>query len=325
MSDLVVSGMRPTGSLHMGHYVGVIENWLDLQKKYPCYFFLADWHALTSNYQKVEVIKQSRYEYVKGWIASGIDAEKCVVYNQSAISEVLNLSQLFLCLTPPGWAERSPSWKDLKTNPDKVHDNLGFFTYPVLQSADISIMNGKFVPVGEDQVAHVELSRDIVKKFNRLYRGKLKEPEAILTKVSRLVGTDGDSKMSSSKKNAITLRETEKSLQKKVNKMVTDMKRMGINDAGNPDNCSVFSYHKIFSPNETVVEVDSGCRKAQLGCGECKAKLGGFLKEKFIPIAEKMNAISDADVDDILSSGNKRAKELAGRTWDEVQTSIKFL
>ena len=319
----IVSGMRPTGPLHIGHLLGVIENWSALQHAHPSYFFLADWHALTSKYLDTKTIRQMRIEYVKGWIGAGIDPQKSLIYCQSAVPEVLSLSQVFLCLTPSGWADRSPSWKDSKLQTDRIHDNLGFYTYPILQSADIALFKGNLVPVGEDQVAHIEISRDIIGKFNRLYKEIFPIPEAKLTHVPKLVGVD-NTKMSSSKGNYISLVENEKSLQKKINKMVTDMNRTGITDAGNPDNCSVFSLHKAFSSANEVTEVNQGCRGAKLGCGECKMKLGNSMKPKLMPISEKIQKISDSDVAYVLADGNKRAQEIARATWQEVQTEMEF-
>lgn len=319
----VVSGMRPTGPLHLGHYVGVIENWLALQHQHPSFFFLADWHALTSKYMQPDIIRQMRIDYVKGWLGAGIDPNISTIYCQSAIPEVLSLSQVFLCLTPSGWADRSPSWKDFKLHPDKIHDNLGFYTYPILQAADIALLNGRWVPVGEDQVAHVEISRDIVSKFNRLYRNIFAVPEAKLTKTSKLMGLD-NTKMSSSKGNFISLIEDEKSLQKKINKMVTDMNRMGVNDAGNPDNCSVFGFHKTFSPSVEVAEVDQGCRGAKLSCGDCKQKLGVHMKEKFIPISDRIKKLTNSEVEDVIQDGNKKIKPLASSCWENVRQAMQF-
>ncbi len=324
MGETILSGMRPTGRLHIGHYVGVIESWLELQEQHDCFLFLADWHALTSEYKSVDVINKSRYEYVKGWLASGVDPNKAHIYNQSAIPEVMKIFQFFLCLTPPGWADRSPSWKDQVLNPKKHLDNLGFYTYPILQTADVALVNGTLIPVGEDQVAHIEICRDLIKKFNRLYNAKLFVPGAKLTKNSKLCGTDGRPKMSSSLGNVITLEETEKSLQKKINKMVTDDQREGINSPGNPDNCSVFSYHKVFSAQGLIGEVDKGCRSAQLGCGECKKKLGGCMKDKFMPIAEKIKTISNQDCDDILNEGNKYTQKVAKESWQKICESTGF-
>ncbi|MCK5882980.1 MAG: tryptophan--tRNA ligase [Bacteriovoracaceae bacterium] len=324
MSDIVLSGMRPTGDLHIGHYVGVIKNWIGLQDKHQCFFFVADWHAMTSNHEEVDVVNKSRREYVRGWLACGIDPNKVVIYNQSSIPEILNLSQIFLCLTPPGWADRSPSWKDMKEhNFQKKLDNLGFYTYPILQAADVAIVHGKYVPVGEDQVSHIEISREIVRKFNRTYKTNLPEPEALLTEVPKLEGLGGK-KMSSSLGNTISLRETPKSLQKKINKIKTDDTREGIDAPGNPENCSIYDYHKVFSSKEDVQIIDQHCRGAKLGCGVCKQKLGDSMKEELMPIAEKMNTITDEEVDIVLRDGIKKAKKVIVPNWENLQEKIGF-
>ncbi len=323
MSEVIVSGMRPTGALHIGHYVGVLKNWIEFQETHECYFFVADWHAVTSNYADLTIVRDSRREYVRGWLASGVDPKKAYIYNQSSIPEVLFLNQMFLSMTPPGWADRSPSWKDLKVNPQKKLDNLGFYTYPILQTADVAIVNGKLVPVGEDQVAHLEIGREIIRKFNKLYNTNLPEPEAKLTSIPKLLGTNG-AKMSSSIGNTISLNETEKSLQKKLNKMKTDDLRNGVESPGNPDNCSVFDYHKIFSPAAAKDEVNQACRAAQLSCGECKKKLGQFMKEELMPISEKMGRITDSECDDILEHGSKAVGEKVKRTWGELAKKIKL-
>ena len=323
MSEVIVSGMRPSGAVHLGHYVGVIKNWIELQKKYKCFFFVADWHALTSLYAETEVIKKARYDYVKGWIACGVDINKVTIYNQSAIPEILMLSQIFLSLTPPGWADRSPSWKDQTQNPQKKLDNLGFYTYPILQAADIALPGGTLVPVGEDQVSHIEISREIIRKFNRLYNTKLKEPQAALRPVSKLLGLDGK-KMSSSIGNVISLNETEKSLQKKINRLKTDDLRKGIESPGNPDNCTAFSYHKIFSKKDKIEAVSFECKNATLGCGQCKLRLGESMKEEMMPIAEKFNNISDKDCDEILHNGTIKMKNRLEKTFADIMKKIKF-
>jgi len=323
MSDIIVSGMRPTGALHIGHYVGVLKNWIEYQNTHECFYFVADWHAVTSNYDNLAIVHAARKEYVRGWVAAGIDPNKAHIYNQSSIPEVLFLNQIFLSLTPPGWADRSPSWKDLKTNPSKKLDNLGFYNYPILQTADVAIVNGKFVPVGEDQVAHLEIGREIIRKFNRLYKTQLPEPVAKLTAVPKLLGIDG-SKMSSSLGNVISLNESVKSLQKKVNKMKTDDLRGGVEKPGNPDNCSVFSYHKIFSSQEAINDVNQSCRGAQLSCGECKQNLGKFMQEELMPISEKMGKITDDQCEDILTQGNRVVGEKAKALWQELKIQIKL-
>ncbi len=323
MKKVIVSGMRPTGAIHLGHYVGVIKNWVELQHDHDCYFFLADWHALTSNFDELDVIRKSRYDYVRGWIASGMDTKNAHIYNQSSCPEILYLSQIFLCLTPPGWADRSPSWKDQVQNPKKKLDNLGFYTYPVLQAADIAILKGQLVPVGEDQVAHVEIAREIVRKFNRLYGTKLPEPQSLLHSVSKLPGTDGV-KMSSSIGNVILLNETEKSLQKKLNKLKTDDKRDGIEKPGNPNNCLVYEYHKVFSSKSEIEEVCQACKAAQLGCGECKKRLGDVMKKELMPIAERFNSISDQECQDIIDEGTRIVSEKVRVTWQEIMEKIRF-
>lgn len=326
MKEIVVSGMRPTGSFHLGHYAGVVRNWVELQKQYPCYFFVADWHAFTSHHEKLEEIKKSRFDYVRAWIASGVDPETCIIYTQSDIPEVLKLFQIFLCLTPPGWADRSPSWKDFQARREeqsKVLDNLGFYTYPMLQAADVAIMKGKWVPVGADQVPHIEICRDIVRKFNRSYKGALPEPEPKLTSSPKLLGPHGQ-KMSSSLGNVIHFAETEKTLQNKINKLVTDDKRLGVEFPGDPENCSVFEYHKVFSPKNTVEDVNQGCRGAKLSCGECKQKLGVPLKNLLMPMVEKYQKISDDDCADILKKGREQAKSKAIETWAEVAQTIGY-
>lgn len=325
--DTILTGMRPTGALHVGHYVGVIRNMIALQKSgAECYFFLADWHAYNALIDNVEVITKSRYEYVKGWIAAGLDPKISPIYRQSDIPEVLMLNQIFQCLTPPGWADRSPSWKDFINNPNasRLLDNVGFFAYPILQAADIAIVKGKRVPVGADQVAHIELAREIVRKFNRQYKANLPEPEALLTTFPKLPGTDGGTKMSSSIGNVISLNETEKSLQKKVNKMKTDDQRGGVEQPGNPDNCTVYDFHKAFTPSNEVSLINESCRAAGLSCGECKMKLSGNMKDVLMPIAERFNQISDSDVNDILLNGASKAKVRTHATWEEIKSLTKF-
>lgn len=324
MKEVILSGMRPTGALHIGHYVGVIKNWVKLQEEYKCFFFTADWHALTSNFDDIEVINKARLEYVRGWLASGVDPEKALIYNQSSVPEILNLSQVFLCLTPPGWADRSPSWKDMKENNfQRKLDNLGFYTYPILMSADIAIVKGNFVPVGEDQITHVEIAREIIRKFNRLYNTEIPEPAPLLTSTPKLLGFGGK-KMSSSLGNVISLRETEKSLQKKINKLMTDDQRGAVENPGNPDNCSVYEYHKVFSTPEACAQVNAACRAAGMSCGECKQKLGDFMKAELIPIAEKMDRITDDECRAVLQAGTAKARVEIAAHWNQLQSQIGF-
>jgi len=325
MKEIVVSGMRPTGELHVGHYAGLIRNWVQLQETHQCYYFLADWHALTSFYDDLEIIRKYRREYVRGWMACGLDPQRTHIYQQSQIPEILSLSQFFLCLTPPGWADRSPSWKDLQTNPQNKLDNLGFYTYPILQAADIAIVRGQKVPVGEDQVTHLEIAREIIRKFNRTYDTDLPEPAPLLTPSARLIGTDGHKKMSSSLGNTISLRETEKSLQNKVNKLRTDDKRGGVDKPGNPDNCTVFDYHKAFSPDAQVGQVRQSCCSAGISCGECKKMLGLEMKKVLMPIAQKMNEISDHQCDQVVHEGTTKTAGIIKQYWQALCDKIRFL
>lgn len=324
--ERVLSGMRPTGALHLGHYVGVIKNWKELQESHDCFFFLADWHAMTSNFDEIDVINKSRLEYVRGWLSCGVDPSKAKIYCQSAIPEILMLSQVLLCLTPLGWADRSPSWKDFKSNENANNklDNLGFYTYPILQTADIAIIRGKYVPVGEDQVTHLEMAREIIRKFNRLYKTDLPEPSPKLTVVPKLAGIDGGKKMSSSIGNVISLQEDEKSLQKKINKTKTDDKRMGVDHPGNPENCTVFSYHKVFSSEKVSADINEACRAAKLSCGECKLKLGKSMKEELLPIAEKSRQISDKDCFEIIHQGNVEVGKMVKEEWTYLKEKIGF-
>ncbi len=279
----------------------------------------------SSNYESIDVIRNSRYEYIKGWLAVGVDPNKpnTFMYNQSNHDAILRFNQLLLCLTPPGWADRSPSWKDMSVNFNQTLDNLGFYTYPILQTADIAIVNGTHVPVGEDQVAHIEIAREIVRKFNRLYKTKMAEPQPLLTAVPKLLGINGK-KMSSSQGNTISLQENEKSLAKKIARMVTDDKRESIDKPGNPDNCSVYDYHKIFNTPEKTAEVNSSCRSAQLGCADCKKILLQTMCNELMPIAEKIAKISNDDCDAVLEAGNAKVAPIIERNWNEIAQKIKF-
>jgi tryptophanyl-tRNA synthetase len=326
-TGVILSGMRPTGALHLGHYVGVIKNMVSLQKLgRPCFYFLADWHALNALFDHTEVIQDSRLEYVRGWVAAGLDPQQSPIYRQSDIPEVLMLNQFFQCLTPPGWADRSPSWKDFTQNPnaDRKLDNVGFFAYPILQAADIAIVEGQSVPVGADQVAHIELAREIIRKFNRQYKANLPEPEAKLTSFPKLPGVDGHMKMSSSLGNVISLSESEKSLQKKVNKIKTDDQRGGMEKPGNPDNCTVFEFHKAFCSSADVAGINQACRRAEISCGECKARLGEKMKEELIPISDRYQKLTPQDCQDILQDGAQRARTVAQKTWSKVLAWSKF-
>ena len=324
MQEVIVSGMRPTGELHLGHYVGVIRNWVRLQNEHRCFFFLADWHALTSYYDQLEIIRKYRLEYVRGWLASGLDPQKASIYQQSNFPEVLYLEQFFLSLTPPGWADRSPGWTDLQEHPQQKLDNLAFYTYPILMAADVAILRATAVPVGEDQLTHLEIAREIIRKLNRTYGTDVPEPQALLTPAARLIGTDGHKKMSSSLGNTISLRETEKSLRKKLNKLRTDDTRQGPEAPGNPANCTVFDYVKAFGTAADVTTTENACKAGQMSCGECKKCLAEKMLPELMPLAERLNKISDDDCRQVIQEGNQKVQVFLKDGWQALADKIKF-
>src|SRR5580658_8520982 len=270
----VLSGMRSTGKLHLGNYVGALENWVRMQDEYECFFMVADWHALTTDYADTSRIKENSLEVALDWLAAGLDPEKSVIFIQSHVPAHAELHLLLSMITPLGWLERVPSYKEQQENiKGKDLTTYGFRGYPLLMSADIMLYKADVVPVGEDQVAHVELTREIARRFNNFY-GKsgdvFPEPKALLTPAAKLPGTDGR-KMSKSYGNAVMLTDPEPVVRQKLKTMVTDPARVRRSDAGNPDVCPVGDLHKIFSNKETMAKVYEGCRSAGIGCIECKS------------------------------------------------------
>ena len=323
----LMSGMRPTGSLHFGNYFGALKHWVDLQDKYTCFFGSVDLHAMTDAYKNPEKITHNVRIMFAEWIAWGIDPDKSVLFVQSRIPEHLELFIILANLTPMGWLERVPTWKDaideLKSNDTY---NLGRFSYPVLQAADIALYNGEVVPVGQDQVAHIELAREIIRRFNRIYNTNvLKEPQALLTKTPLLIGTDG-TKMSKSKNNVFPLLAERSSVEKLCNKMLTDPQRARRQDKGNPNVCSVFQFHKLFSSKEDLSWAFEGCTTAGIGCGECKAKLAGNINQKMAePLETKKKLLEKSkDLDEIIEHGSIRAKKVAQKTLDKVYEAMSF-
>jgi len=269
----VLSGMRPTGKLHLGNYMGALANWVKLQDKYDCYFFIADWHALTTDYADTSQLALNSMEVLLDYLAAGLDPGKCVLFLQSRVLQHAELALLLGMTTPLGWLERVPSYKEMIENlTNRDLTTYGFLGYPVLMAADILIYKADCVPVGEDQVAHVELTREIARRFNGFYakqKDLLPEPQALLTRAPKLPGTDGR-KMSKSYGNTIMLTDPEPMVRQKLKTMVTDPARVRRSDAGNPDVCPVGDLHKIFSSSETMTKVNVGCRSASIGCIECK-------------------------------------------------------
>jgi len=319
----VVSGMRPTGKLHLGHYIGVIKNWLDLQNRYESFFFVADWHALTTKFDENIDLKKNSIELLKEWIACGIDPEKSSLYIQSEIKEHAELYLILNMITPVSWLERNPTYKDAMSQEEyKKKNNAGFLTYPVLQTADIILYDADLVPIGEDQKPHLELAREIVRHFHYLYKSEVfKEPKELLTPIPRLPGLDGR-KMSKSFNNAIYLDESDKDIWEKVRKAKTDPARIKKTDPGHPDVCIVFDYHKAFSSPDEVKEIEEACKAGSIGCVECKKKCAANIQKIVDPIREKKESLTDDYILDIINEGNKKAKEIASSKMKEVNKII---
>ena len=386
--------MRPTGALHLGHYHGALKNWVRLQSEMECYFFVADWHALTTHYESREVIEKNVYEMVIDWLAAGLDPNQCTLFLQSRLPEHAELFTLLAMGTPLGWLERVPTYKDQQEKlKDKDLSTYGFLGYPLLQAADILIYKAKWVPVGEDQASHVELTREAARRFNHLYgrevdsekriqsslaklpkdsvkrfeksrkafqetgdmkaqegalgyiaqapeldaqdrerlegyfkgTGKiiLPEPQVLLTEASRLPGLDG-AKMSKSYNNSIAIREEKSSLEQKVRRMPTDPARVKRTDAGNPERCPVWEFHKVYSSEDTRQWVTQGCKSAGIGCLECKQPvIDGILAEQQPMLARAEPYIANPRiVRDIVDAGTERARVTARETMREVREAM---
>src|SRR5512133_292624 len=324
----VLSGMRPTGKLLLGHFVGALDNWVRLQKQYECFFFVADWHALTTDYADTSCVKQNSIDMVFDWLAAGLDPEHATIFVQSHVPDHAELHLLLSMITPLGWLERVPTYKEQRENiKDKDLGTYGFLGYPVLQSADILIYNADYVPVGEDQVAHIELTREIARRFNAFYSGRrdrvFVEPQPLLTPAAKLPGTDGR-KMSKSYNNALLLTDSEPVIRQKLKTMVTDPARVRRTDPGNPDVCPVGDLHKIFSDQETIAKVDAGCRSAGIGCIECKSWAADHIVKVLQPIQERRRIYEENPklAWDILEAGSAKAKKAAAVVMNEVRESM---
>ena len=316
--------MRPTGKLHLGHLVGALHNWVDLQEKYSCVFCVADWHALMGQYDQGQEIRESVVDMAIDWIACGIDPEKSLLFVQSEVPEHLELQMFFSCLTPLGWLERNPTYKEqLREIKTRDLQTYAFLGYPVLQAADILLYKANAVPIGEDQLPHIELTREISRRFNHTYQTEMfQDCEAILTQTPRLLGLDGR-KMSKSYQNTIALSDSPEDVRKKTKQMFTDPKRIRLSDVGHPDECNVFSYYDVFAP-EKCVGVREYCENATKGCTECKAVLAECLLEKLAPIQQRREElVKDTDgIHDILIQGQKKAKAQAQATMAEVREAV---
>ncbi len=321
--NIVMSGMRPTGMLHLGHWEGALKNWISLQEKYQSYFSIVDWHALTTDYQDPSNIKRYIHETLIDWLSVGIDPEKSVIFVQSEIKEIAELYLLFSMFIPLGWLERVPTFKEQQLQlKDKDINNLGFLGYPLLQTMDIIIVKGNMVPVGEDQVFHIELAREIVRRFNNLYGEFFREPKEFLTPVPKLLGTDGR-KMSKSYGNSIFLSDSAQVIEKKIRPMKTDTRRQRRTDPGVAEDCPVYSLHKSFSSKSEKESIVADCSSASIGCIDCKKILIKNLNAFLDPIRERRERYLNVNTDDILENGTKKARQVASETIENVRDLMK--
>jgi tryptophanyl-tRNA synthetase len=320
---VVLSGMRPTGKLHLGHLVGVLENWVELQKKHNCFFLIADYHALTTNVDTSGIYENS-IEMLIDWLASGINPELSPVFRQSQVKEHAELHLIFSMLISVSRLERNPTLKEQVRDLQLDNITYGHLGYPVLQAADILLYKGELVPVGEDQLPHVEITRDIARRFNQIYGEVFPEPEPLLTEFARLPGLDGK-RMSKSLGNTILISDPSDEIKSKMKKAFTDPQKIYKGDPGRPDICLVFTYHKKFNPDE-VPEIRKGCESGQLGCVECKARCAEKIIEFLRPIQEKRKYFEShkEEVKEILASGEERARVVAQKTMDEVHKAMKM-
>jgi tryptophanyl-tRNA synthetase len=354
----VLSGMRPTGKLHLGNYMGALYNWVRLQENYNCYFFIADWHALTTDYADTSNLQQNVKEVALDWLAAGLDPERCVLFLQSRVPQHAELHLLLSMITPLGWLERVPTYKEQQEQlKEKDLSTYGFLGYPLLMATDILIYQADLVPVGQDQVAHVEITREVARRFNLFYGPKpdpverevaealsdkekivamagkpptygaiLPEPQVLLTPSPKLPGTDGR-KMSKSYGNTILLTDPEAVVRQKLKTMVTDPARVRRSDSGDPDQCPVGDLHKVFSSLETLEKVYSGCRSAGIGCIECKGWVANAIVAELIPLQERRRQYEERPglVRDILYQGSELAAARAEETMQQVRTAMHLI
>jgi tryptophanyl-tRNA synthetase len=325
MAHRVLSGMRPTGKLHFGHYHGVLANWLKLQEEYECFFFVADWHALTTDYANPLNIKDNIREMVIDWLSVGIDPAKTTIFRQSAVKEHAELHVLLSMITPLPWLERNPTYKEqIEAIKEKDLLTFGFLGYPVLQTSDIIIYKASKVPVGIDQAPHLELSREITRRFNHFYGEVFPEPETLLTAVPKVLGTDGR-KMSKSYNNSIFLSDPPAEVEKKMLTMMTDTARKKRTDTGSPDLCPLYqTFHVLYSSEETKSWVREGCTKALIGCIECKKSVIPKVLAALEPIQKRRKEL-EADpekITAILTEGTKKATVVARETMTHVREAM---
>lgn len=322
----IMSGMRATGKLHLGHYFGALRNWLKLQDQYQCFFGVMDLHSMTTTYKNTQDLPGWTNEMYAEFLAWGVDPEKTTLFVQSKVPQHIELFMVFANLTPMGWLERVPTWKDAEeeARASDTH-NLGRFSYPVLQAADVALYKGEKVPVGADQVAHLELTREIVRRFNHLYKGKWPEPAALLTETPSVPGLDGR-KMSKSYGNGLDLSDEKKVTEKKIRGMPTDPARVRREDPGDPLKCNVFTYHKLLSTDEDLKWVDQGCRTAGIGCGDCKGRLIERFESLVAGPREKRKELLNNKtlLDSIIQDNCQKARRIAAENMAEVRSLLKI-
>ncbi|HXG52270.1 MAG TPA: tryptophan--tRNA ligase [candidate division Zixibacteria bacterium] len=322
--DTIVSGARPTGRLHLGHLHGALKNWVRLQGDYRCYFFVADWHALTTDYATPQGIEENAVEMVRDWLSVGLDPARSTLFRQSFVKEHAELHLIFSMITPVPWLERNPTYKEqIRELTGKDLSTYGFLGYPVLQAADITIYKANRVPVGVDQAPHVELTREIVRRFNQLYRPIFPEPEVLLAETQKLPGLDGR-KMSKSYNNAVFLSDPPEEVDRKLSRMTTDPARVRRTDPGEPEKCPAFQLHKIYCTEDEIDYVSRGCRTAGIGCLECKKVMIKHVIDELQPIRERRAALEARPdtVRDVLADGTRAAQKKAAETMAEVREAL---
>lgn len=323
---VILSGMRPTGKLHMGNMMGALMNWVQLQNEYECFFTVVDWHALTTGYENTAELNENIRQMVIDWLSVGIDPERCTIFVQSQVKEHAELHLLLSMVTPLSWLERCPTYKDqLKQLESREIRTYGFLGYPVLMTSDILIYKSDRVPVGEDQQPHIELAREIARRFNYLYEPVFPEPVALHTKIKVLPGIDGR-KMSKSYNNYIEISSHPKAIEDKVRMMVTDPARIRKNDLGHPDVCSVYAFYKAFDKEDSVKQLKEVCEKGLIGCVECKKNLSKLMIQNTEYIREKRLELEQNPhiIDEILEEGAKKARQVAQKTMHQVRNAMKI-
>jgi len=326
MTKRVLSGMQPSGPMHLGNLLGALDNFIRLQADHECFYFIADWHALSTNFEDTARLREYAHDMLINWLAAGLDPERSTLFIQSRIPEHAVLHLLLSMITPVPWLERNPTYKERQENiKGRDLSTYGFLGYPVLQAADILLYKGDLVPVGIDQLPHLELTREITRRFNTLYKPIFPEPQALLTEIPKVPGTDGR-KMSKSYHNTINLSDSEAQVRAKLKTMVTDPARVRRTDKGNPDICPVFTLHQSFSTQAVIDQVNQECRTAAIGCIECKALAADAIVARLSPIWEKRRELVQQPklVDEVIEAGTRRAGAVARQTLAEVNEALRL-